>query len=230
MNLAVATSHPSQWCVISCRQRPTVMRPKDSEGVRPRLEPASIQLETLPSAPPLPESHAHALGAASSARSLSQGTEQHSLHPSSHASTHVGPGLEPSRSQSRQGSVRDQQRHHAVCMEEQTLEGSPGSGDRDSGQIGDSAEVSAAVQPAGSLAWAMQAATGASSVAVSALSAWLPWRPDSSMSTRPQQEKPQAALQAQPNSRRCERSIIASGRSASHVMGMARAQLKWLWY
>ncbi len=184
-----------------------LVRPQGVEGDRYRSEPATVQMESLPSAPPLPESHAHALHAASSCRSLGCGSAQHVQYPSLHASPRPENGMRAGQSQSRQGQQEDQQKT-AQNMVSQTAGGSLGAGDLDPGQGGDSAGASPAVQPAGGLAWAVQTAAGASSAAVSALSAWLPWHHDSSTANatgQEQQQKPQgqAAPQTVPSCRRC---------------------------
>lgn len=185
---------------LYCRQ-PSVHR--TPEGGKQDTEPG-IHLGSLPSAPPLPEHQTHALHAASSSLSPGPGNAQHTLNPSLHASTHSGACVRPSQSQTRQEQGGDQQRH-TPSMGAQTGGGSLGPATGGRGQEGVSTEASPAVQPAGSLAWAMQTAAGAPRAAVSALSAWLPWHADSSTSSAPQPEQqlqPQAGLQAAPNSRR----------------------------
>ena len=215
-DVAVATLSFSQSCATLCRPPPTHVRPGDRERLRPHPEPANIpQLDSLPSAPPLPESQAHGLHAASSSQSPGQATKQHGLYPSLHASPHSGPGLGLTHSQRMQGQARDHQGHQPESMEGQTVERPLRSGNGHSvGQGGDSAEASPAVQPAGGLAWAVQTATGASSAAASALSAWLPWRPDISKSSAPHQEQlqqlPQAALQTPPSTRRWAEAHLCS--------------------
>ena len=185
--------------------QPSLLRKCD--GRRQDTEP-EFQLDSLPSAPPLPEHQVHALHAATSPGG---GGAQHSLYPSLHASTHTEARERPSQSQSRQGQGGAQQEHGASRVGGQTGGGSLGAGHVGSGPEGKSAEASPAVQPAGSLAWAMQTAAGAPRAAVSALSAWLPWYADSSTSSAPepqQQQQHQACLQTAPSSRRWARLII----------------------
>ena len=166
-------------------------------------EPADPHLESLPSAPPLPEAQANVLYAASSSQSAGSGNAERSMYPSLYASTHSGSALRPDQSQSRQT-------HEAPRMREQTGGGSLGSAD---GRGAETAVASPAVKPAGSLAWAMDPAAGDSSAAVTALTAWLPWQHDSSTASKPQQ-KPQAALQAGSRTGRCARKFNAFARLA----------------
>jgi len=196
-----------QYKFLSCRPPSALVRPQDVEGDRHHSGPARVQMESLPSAPPLPESHAHALHAASSCHSLACGSAQHVQYPCLHASPRIENSMRAGLSQSRQGQQEDQT-NVAQDTVGQTAGGSLGAGDLDPGQGGDSAGAGPAVQPAGGLAWAMQTAAGASSAAVSALSAWLPWHHDSSTAKSTGQEQ-QPELQAQavpqtvPSCRRC---------------------------
>ena len=180
--------------IFSCRIPSTLRTP---EWPRQDTELADPHLQSLPSAPPLPEAQADALYAASSAQSVGLGHAQHSFYPSLHESTHSKSALRPSQSQSRQ--------HEAPSTGGQTGGGPLGPA---KGQGGESAEATPAVQPAGSLKWAAQIAAGASSAAVMTLSAWLPWQHDSSTSRVPQQEQ---QLQSGISTRRCAGKFLIPG-------------------
>lgn len=187
--------------ISSCRD-PSMLR--TPEWPKQDTEPADPHLGSLPSAPPLPEAQANALYTASSSQSAGLGDAERHLYPSLYTSTHPGSALRPSPSQSRQTHEGGQ-----------TGGGSLGSAD---GRGGQSAAASPAVKPASSLGWAVQTAAGASSAAVTALSAWLPWQHDSSASSAPQQEpqqKPQAAPQSGRSTRRCAGTFLDFQKNAS---------------
>ena len=170
-----------------------VLRARDVEGARQCSEPALVQMERLPSAPPLPVGHAHIPPhAASSSQALTGDWSQPVPYPALHGSSPVG----PPRSQNFQGEERTSQRRgHATGAEG----GTPGGEHAVAGDARADAD-SADGQPAGSLTWAMQAAAGASSAAASVLSAWLPWgqQDSSSHSDAPQQQGLQQTGSAAP--------------------------------
>ena len=172
----------------------------DVECARPHSMPTDEQMEDLPSAPPLPDSKAHAPHAASSAQSWGPDHAQRGLYPGLHASDPPESASRPALSQNRQ-----EQGGGPQSMGGQTGNRSLGSGATASGQGGESAEAGPAVQPAGGLAWAVQTAACASGAAMSALTAWLPWHPGASELRAPQreqQQRPNANLQATTGSRR----------------------------
>lgn len=167
-----------------------LVRPPDAVASRQRSEPAHLQMESLPSAPPLPADNAYALH---TSYAYSPGESQHVQYPSlaaspsgdAEASRHAG-------SQSRQGQE----------VKEQKEPGHAHAGSAICTQGDESAEAASPLEhPAGAVAWAMKAAAGASSAAASVLSAWLPWQHGSSSTWEPPHQAPHQEAQQEAQSR-----------------------------
>lgn len=169
------------------------LRPQDVVGARQRSEPALVQMESLPSAPPLPAGHTHIpTHAAFSSQVLTGDWSQPVPYPALHESAPVGSSL-------RQNSQREERSSHRRGYATGAEGGTPGGEHTVTGDARADAD-SADEQPPGSLAWAMQAAAGASSAAASVLSAWIPWgqQNSSSHSDAPQQQGIQQTGSAAP--------------------------------
>ncbi len=128
-----------------------------------------MQLQSLPSAPPLPEGHTHVPQHAPSSSCQDQmgDLSQPVPYPALHGALPVG---NPYSQNFQREECTSQHRGHATRAEGRT----PGGEDTMAGNCRAHAD-SADGQAAGSLAWAMQAAAGASSAVASVLSTWLPW-------------------------------------------------------
>ena len=142
-----------------CRHAPLPVRAQDVNVERHASEPALSQRESLPSAPPLPDSGAstnHPQGSPAS---------QHAQYPSLQACL---------------GDIEhaDSQRMPADPERERVSQridtGGLSQGTRDA-QHTASAHRESPQHPAGALAWAMQATAGVTGAALAALSARLPW-------------------------------------------------------